>query len=409
LFGAQLLSGIPGVCQAERIDDHRARDEIGGAARLVADAVGFIAGPGEQTHRAISDLVFSALGPVARPVRVGHDVISSISYQAVRATAVLAGEAVAVASTLAGTDRPLLDRSSPGSGVVAAVNGLLGDRLAAQGNDLDLGMTLRHGGRDLRLSTEALRAAYPTSSGHLVLLMPGLGETEHAWRFRRSRRGPADPDYGVRLAADLGAAPLYLRYNTGRPLATNAEALSELLETLLERWPVPVRRIDLIGHSMGGLVSRLACASGVARDARWPELVRHVVYLGSPHAGASLAMGAAMLAGLLSARPSTKAWGEFLDLRSAGIQDLSAGVPLASCTPLASARHHTVVAELTHSERHPVGRLLGDLMVRSVSADVGVGDTLRIAPAHHLDLLNHPRVYPALRDWLDDGERSLCS
>jgi len=129
---------------------------------------------------------------------------------------VLAGEAVAVASTLAGTERPLLDRSSPGSGVVAAVNGLLGDRLAAQGNDLDLGMTLRHGGRDLRLSTEALRSAYPTSSGHLVLLMPGLGETEHAWRFRRSRREPADPDYGVRLAADLDATPLYLRYNTGR-------------------------------------------------------------------------------------------------------------------------------------------------------------------------------------------------
>jgi len=26
----------------------------------------------------------------------------------------------------------------------------------------------------------------------------------------------------VRLAADLGATPLYLRYNTGRPLATSA-------------------------------------------------------------------------------------------------------------------------------------------------------------------------------------------
>jgi hypothetical protein len=25
------------------------------------------------------------------------------------------------------------------------------------------------------------------------------------------------------------------------------------------------------------------------------------------------------------------------------------------------------------------------------------------APAHHLDLLNHPLVYQALRDWLGDG------
>jgi hypothetical protein len=157
---------------------------------------------------------------------------------------------------------------------------------------------------------------------------------------------------------------------------------------------------------MGGLVTRLAAAVGAADGARWTRLVRHVVYLGSPHAGASLAKGAGALAGLLSARTASKAWGEFLDLRSTGIQDLSGGIPPASATPLRSAEHHTVVAELTGSERHPVGRLLGDLLVRSASADVGVGDRLRIAPAHHLDLLNHPLVYQALRDWLDAGEGS---
>jgi hypothetical protein len=394
---------------AEGGPDHdRARDEIGGVSRLVGDAVGLIARPGEQTHRAVSDRVFRLLGPVARPVQLGHDAIATISWGAVRGTALVVGEAVAAASTLSrpmlGPPHPVLDASVRGSGVVAAVNGLLGDRLAARGNDLDLGLVLRHGGRDLPVRTEALRAAHPRAGGHLVLLVPGLGETEHAWRFRRSRRAPADPDYGTRLATDLGACPLYLRYNTGRALATNGAALSELLDTLLQRWPVPVRRIDLIGHSMGGLVCRMACAHGVAEDARWPGLVRHVVYLGSPHGGAALARGVGALAGALAARPGARAWGEFLDLRSAGVHDLSGGVPPGRGTPLASARHHTVVAELAGSERNPVSRLLGDLLVHAPSADVGVGDRLRLAPAHHFDLLNHPAVYRALRGWLDDDD-----
>jgi hypothetical protein len=385
------------------VEPGRGRNEIGGAARLLGEAVGLIATPTERTHRAISDRVFAALGPFGLPARFGHDAIAAVSYRAVRCTASLVGEATAAATALTGPARPVLDGSPVGSGVVAAVNGLLGDRLAARRNDLDLDMTLRHAGHDLPVRTDELRAAYPNATGHLVLLVPGLGETEHAWRFRRSRRHPVVPDYGQRLAADLGATPLYLRYNTGRPLSTSAAALSGLLEAVVERWPVPVGRIDLIGHSMGGLVCRLACQHGVDHEARWPGLVRHVVYLGSPHAGASLARGVRLLAGLLATLPESRAWAEFLDLRSAGIHDLSDGVPPASCTPLPSARHHTVVAELTGSERHPVGRLLGDLLVRSVSADVGVGDRMRIAPAHHFDLLNHPVVYRALRDWLDDG------
>lgn len=385
-------------------DTASARDELGGAARLLGEAVGLIALPTQRTHSEISDRVFTVLGPFGLPARVGHDTIAAISYGAVRCTAALVGEAAAAASALAGPRRPVLDGSPVGSGVVAAVNGLVGDRLAARINDLDLDITLRHEGRDLPVRGAGLRAAYPTASDHLVLLVPGLGETEHAWRFRRSRRHPVVPDYGRRLGVDLGVSPLYLRYNTGRPLATSGTELSKLLDAVVEHWPVAVRRIDLIGHSMGGLVCRLACQYGVDHDAGWPELVGHVVYLGSPHAGASLAKGVGMLADLLSTWGASRAWGEFLDLRSAGIHDLSAGVPPAICSPLPSAKHHTVVAELTGSERHPVGRLLGDALVRSVSADVGVGDRLRIAPAHHFDLLNHPGVYRALRNWLSQDD-----
>jgi pimeloyl-ACP methyl ester carboxylesterase len=344
--------------------------------------------------------LFDAVGPVADPVRALHDAVTTTSYAAVRGVAGLTGAAVAVGVRLANRPEPRrLDRSVWGSAAVAGVNGILGTRIAESNHDLDLGMTLRLGGQDLPVDAEALAAAYPAAGPHLVLLLPGLCETEHAWRYRRSRDTPADPDYGQRLAADLGASPLYLRYNTGLPLATNGERLSRLLGEVLAAWPVPVRRIDLIGHSMGGLVVRHACLSGVEAGSTWPDLVSNVVYLGSPHTGASLARGAGVLADLLSRRPASRGWGELIDLPGSGVYDLRLGVP-STLAPLPGAAHHSVIAELIASEHNVVGRFLGDLLVSRGSGRMSVGDSVRIAPAHHFDLLNHPEVYRALDTWL---------
>ena len=79
--------------------------------------------------------------------------------------------------------------------------------------------------------------------------------------------------------------------------------------------------------------------------------------------------------------------------------------------PLPHARYHLVSATLTRSPRHPVGRFLGDLLVRQPSAygrsPVAQGpglfpgaDELHLPRAGHFDLLNHPGVHAALRDWL---------
>ncbi|HEX4360709.1 MAG TPA: hypothetical protein VH141_24460 [Pseudonocardia sp.] len=392
------------ICHAGGIEpsERPGPSEIRGVVRLAADAVSLIATPLEQTHRALSGRVFDAIGPLAAPVRTVYDAVTTTNYAAVRGVAELTGAAVSIGVRLAGRPEPRrLDRTVLGSAAVAAANGFLGTRLAASGNDLDLGMTLRHAGADLPVRTDDLALAYPGAGDHLVLLVPGLVETEHAWRYRRSRSRdvPADPDYGQRLAADLGASPLYLRYNTGLPLAANGARLSELLEAVLVAWPTPVRRIDLIGHSMGGLVLRHAAAQGTAAGLGWPALVGHVVYLGSPHTGASLARGAGRLAALLAARPASRGWGELLELPGSGVFDLRAGVP-ATVAPLPTASHHSVVAELTRSERHVVGRVFGDLLVSRTSGRLPGGDFLRIAPAHHFDLLNHAEVYRALLNWL---------
>src|SRR5205807_2429793 len=65
--------------------------------------------------------------------------------------------------------------------------------------------------------------------------------------------------------------------------------LATVLESLVGAWPVRVRRLILIGHSMGGLVIRSACHAATLAGCRWPALAGHVVTLGAPHHGAPLA------------------------------------------------------------------------------------------------------------------------
>ena len=152
-------------------------------------------------------------------------------------------------------------RSLPGRGsdVLAAVNGLFGDELAHRGSSLAIPMSLRtRDGQEVSPERKALATTLPQISGRLCVLVHGLMSTESVWGF------PGRPDltYGELLARDRGLTPLYVRYNTGRHISTNGRELASMLRTLVAEWPVRVREIALIGHSMGGLVVRSACHYG---------------------------------------------------------------------------------------------------------------------------------------------------
>ncbi len=133
-----------------------------------------------------------------------------------------------------------------------------------------------------------------------------------------------------------------------------------------------------------------------------------MVTLGTPHLGAPLAGGVGSGARALARLPETAPFGRILDQRSVGVLDLVEG--LADDVPaLPHARYHLVSATLSRSPRHPVGRFLGDLLVRQPSAygrsrrHPGLfpgADELHLPKTGHLDLLNHPDVHRALRDWL---------
>jgi alpha-beta hydrolase superfamily lysophospholipase len=377
-----------------------------------------------EVHRGIADRAFGAVGPVARPVQVVHDAVSGLSYASVRRARV----AGAVGALRA--DGETLD-AGRGGVALGILNGAHGDRVAAHAPALAVRMSVRSAGRDVPLRARSLAAAFPDANGRLAVFLHGLTETEGAWCYRSEHRhGAPGITYGTLLHRDLGLTPVFLRYNTGLHVSDNGRALDALMTALVDAWPVPVQDVVLIGHSMGGLVARSAlhqAGGGTDEPHPWTRLVRDTVTLGTPHLGAPLERGAHALAAALARVPETRPLATLLALRSVGIKDLGRGTLVEAdwagrdldardraahtAVPLSDgARHFVVLATLS---RNPAGRtadLLGDLLVPPRSATGDSRDDRRLAfppdhvhrigGMHHLDLLNHPRVYEQIHRWL---------
>jgi hypothetical protein len=303
--------------------------------------------------------------------------------------------------------RGRLDEDRRGRFLRSAVNGLIGDRLERERPRWGIPMAVRSGGRDVALGREGVAAAFPAATGRLVVLLHGLCEDETAWSLGRDRRGTT---YADGLAA-IGWTPVLLRANTGLGLRVNGAALSSVLQALVDAWPVPVERIALVGHSMGGLVLRAAADVVGDRPVPWADRVSDVVTLGTPHLGAPLARGVGDGARLLATVPELAAFGRILDWRSAGVHDLVEGLA-EDVAPLPHARYRLVAGTVTRSPGHPVGAWVGDLLVRVPSAHGRSGrrgprielfpgaEVLHVPGADHFDLLNHPRVHDRLLEWL---------
>ena len=377
-----------------------ARAGVLGAAALGAEvADDLVVGAVRDVHGAISRRVWrlAARREVSRPGPV-----ASVVYGGVGLGLAATARALRVADRAGVGGR--LEAGPRGRLLVAAVNGLVGDRLAEERPDLAIRLSVRHGGRDVACDPGALAAAYPRATGDVVVLLHGLGESEDSWRRDADETGGT---YADRIAADGRWTPVLLRANTGLPIAENGVALASLLDDLVAAWPVPVRRLALVGHSMGGLIVRAACAVVTDAPHQWNRLVTDVVTLGTPHLGAPLERTVHAGARVLGRFPESAPFGRILEYRSAGILDLRGGLA-ADVQHLPHARYRLVAATLAASRHHPLSAVLGDLLVRYPSA-VGRprrgwalfpdADVLHVH-GDHFDLLNHPEVAEALRTWL---------
>jgi pimeloyl-ACP methyl ester carboxylesterase len=404
------------------------REEIAALGDLAGDAAAGATKQIHELHSGIAGRVWKRVGPASLPVRIAHDRIAKGAYTAAgeltRAVVRAGGLAASATQT---PEAPSIQRSPAGRAVVSALNGAFGDTLMRRRNALALRMTVRRRGRDLNLTGPALADAYPNAKPKLAVFVHGLCETDEAWKLGAARHVP----YGHRMEIELGYTPVYLRYNTGRHISENGRDLAELLRDLVANWPTDVHEITLIGHSMGGLVSRSACHYGAGSGS--VAKVRHVFTLGTPHRGAPLEHAANAASAALARLPETRPLAKALNLRSSGIKDLRFGYLVDECWMdqdcdaylrntsreipfLASARHYFICATLSREPDAAAGRIIGDLLVLQPSAwaHEGKGKRMRfpiehyyhLGKANHFDLLNHPAIFDQMRRCLH-SQRAL--
>ena len=358
---------------------------IGSALALTVER---IVEPVEGMHRTIAGHWVTRLGPASRTAEAYHGGTSSLIYGLVQVGATVLG---------AGLDTAMTGNPRTAESIQAFVNGLWGDRLDRLHDDLATPMGLFDGDGTPVPIGPGVAAAFPEASGRLVVLVHGLARTERSWRGTDHAPGLARS-----LAAHPAFTPLSVRYNTGLPIAINGGRLGALLEELAGRWPVQIDSIALVGHSMGGLVAATAAEAAERARHRWFDNLTDVVTIGSPHRGTPLEKLTQAVAWSLDLSSSSRPLAGFLNGRSQGIKDLGLDTPDATDAPSVDAglkraspvRYHLIGGTVTSDPSHPVGAMLGDLVVRPPSSTSGTKQepthTVVIGGVHHAGLLNHP-------------------
>lgn len=395
--------------------------DLRGINRLVIGGIVGVVDLVEAMHYNIASIP----GLVAKPDRDRTTGITGLVYRSIRGIIGLAGHGL---DGLLAQLEPLLGKRSRSPGheaLLAALNGVLGDYLAASNNSLAITMGVRRGGVALPDERGSLAAAIPHAGAKLLVLLHGLCMNDLQWQ----RKGH---DHGAALARDLAYTPVYLHYNSGLHISTNGRAFAERLEALVKLWPAPLTELVIIGHSMGGLVARSACHYGGLARHEWRRRLDKLLFIGTPHHGAPLERGGNWVDLLLGANRYSAPLARLGKIRSAGITDLRFGnlldedwnkrdrfkrtgdlrvpVPLpqgVACYAIAATTGKTA-GDLSD-------RLLGDGIVPLASA-LGHHANPKLALSFddsrqrvaygigHLDLLSRPEVYAQIKQWLAESD-----
>ena len=382
--------------------------DLRGGVRMAVDATDVITGVVERVHRTVQ----LRPGPLGVPTSGRPNGIAGFVYGAVRGASRLIGRAVdfGLAPVMAllpeGESSPSLDAYR------SVANGVYGDYLERTGNPLAIEMSLRYRGQPVDPHDPIgvfKRHGARMPGGKLLVLVHGLCMNDRQW----NRDGH---DHGAALADELGYLPLYLRYNSGLPIASNGRAFAELLETLIANCKWPVEELVIMGHSMGGLVARSAFNYGRAAGHGWPEYLCKLIFLGTPHHGAPLERGGHVLDLVMDLSPYSAPFTHLSKARSAGITDLRRGTISAEdeFVPLPlGVRCYTVAAVRAAKRSLLSDRLIGDGLVPLDSALGRHRDKTRTLaiPKHrqwigyrmgHRELLNRPEVYKQVSLWLQE-------
>ena len=352
--------------------------------------------------------------------------ITGLVYRSIRGVTRKVGQGVdSILSVVAPESLPD-DVSMQREVLVAVLNGVVGDYLAATANPLQIKMQFRREGKSLELTPEALAESIPEVTGKIAVLAHGLCMSDLQWQRRGHNHGEA-------LAADTGYTPVYLHYNSGLHISTNGREFSAQLEDLIKAWPVPVEQLVIIGYSMGGLLARSACEDARRTGKHWISHLRDLVFLGTPHDGSPLERTGNRLDAILGASPYTVALSRLGKVRSAGITDLRhANLDDADwrdhdrfhprrvrrqTLPLPEGvRCYAIAGSMARRPNRMSERLAGDGLVplfsalgshRSAKRNLGLPESHRwiVYKTNHLGLLDSQDAYACISAWLSSAKQ----
>lgn len=405
-------------------------EKIEGTLNFVGDTIAQATTRVHEFHRAISDMPFKAVGAAtlnaSKPVESVHNEITDMVYGAVREAGkgVFSGAAWVVRQANQSLASPqIIDQAMGGelmdqvdhlpmpaapnaktdkrvSAISSAINGVFGDHLTATRNPMQVRMNLYANGQPLAADQAALMAQFPDAQNHLIVFVHGLCCNEDSWQMYYNPSEPATRPYGDKLQDEFPVTSLYLRYNTGRNIDANARQFKRMLNKLVRNWPVAVEGITLVGHSMGGLVSRAVVEALTDDDIILKRAIRDVVCLGSPHAGAPLARLAAAGEQLFGKFELSKPIGRVLGVRSRGIRDLKDGLGALQTRDGQEVMFHLVGSTIGDHTSSWLNTTVGDGLVTPDSAladDTGKAQRVTFAQKHHMTLLNDPDVFLELK------------
>ena len=397
---------------------------------LATDATQAVNTMAEGVHQSVWRTLGAPSGATPETARG----LTGLIYKSVHGATQLVGRGVSSALMRL---EPLLQRLEGQSeespervALMAALNGVMGDRLQASANPLALSMTLRYQEQDALVSKGleanlSIKQQLPDVSSKLLLVLHGLCMNDLQWTTRHKDQSV---NHATTLAGTLGYTPVYLRYNSGLHVSQNGHLLAAQLEALVTRWPMAITEITVLAHSMGGLLMRSALHVASQNGLQWPRYLKNIVFLGTPHHGAPLERAGNWVDVILGSTPYSRPFAKIGQLRSAGVTDLRYGHVLDvdwqghdrfhrkpdSRTPVPlpeGVACFTVAATLAAKRSHLADRLVGDGLVPLYSA-LGQHEevqrcltfaTERQSIAYrtsHLQLLSSPAVTQQLLTWL---------
>ncbi len=401
---------------------HLRVSDLRGLARLATQATKGVTGIVEGVHQS----VWSTLGFPGgdQPGRTGG--ITGAVYGNIRSITQLVGQGVdaglARLESLVDFDDESEIESPQREAVLAALNGVMGDRLLADDNPFATPMTLRYRGEVLDWQTPP---SMPEATGKILVLIHGLCMNDLQWHTHNEGRVV---DHGEAVAVALAYTPISVRYNSGLHTSENGRELAARLEELVTHWPVAVEELTVLAHSMGGLLIRSAIHAANREGMSWPDHLMNIVFLGTPHHGAPLEKAGNWVDVVLGSTPYTAPFTKLGALRSAGITDLRYGHLLEEdwqgrdrfehspdtrqVVPLPEGVACYTVAATTASRRgFMADRLIGDGLVPVASAlgehketgrALGFSESSRCIQygMNHLELLSSPAVTRQILLWL---------